>query len=198
MIPILVVGDGARDGVVLPPMLARIIGRAVRCEFRPWSRLHGSGRGYQRKLRFALEQARDLGMEGLVAAVDADVDADSREKLRALWAGREEDRAKRPFLPAGLGCAVPHSEAWLITDQDAVRRALGIPATEAIPKSKYPKDALNELMKKWKPDIPLLDLLVVLASEVDPDRQAQKDATGYLAFVTDVREEFKAYRVSTS
>src|SRR5260221_8370531 len=103
MIPLLLVGDGPRDAIVLPPLIRRALGVEIRCEFRPWARLHSAGRRYERKLVFALAQARDSDMVGLVAAVDADKDSNSRDKLGRLRAGREQDRTKHPPIPTGIG-----------------------------------------------------------------------------------------------
>lgn len=190
MIPLLFVGDGPRDESTVPLIVGNLLGVAVRPKFSPWARLHG-GRGYEAKLRFALRVARDSGARGLVATVDAD--RSGMDRLSALRAGRETDRAKHPRLPAALGCAHPHHEAWLLDDELAIREALAVPSSETIPsvhRSKSPKNDLDALMELWKPGVPRRNLLGEVATKVNLKRCSHSRETGFADFVDDIRQEF--------
>ena len=135
MIRILFVGDGPADEVTTPPLVRTILEREdVRAEARAWARLHAAGRGYDRKLLFALRAARAGGLSGVVATIDQDRSA-GRERLRSLEAARVRDRQTDPPLPAALGCADPHAEAWLLDDPVAVRSVLRLPGDARVPKS---------------------------------------------------------------
>ena len=58
----------------VPRLVKKILARSVREDVRHWSRLNSAGSGSDRKLRFAIRQARDVGAAGVVATVDRDRD----------------------------------------------------------------------------------------------------------------------------
>ena len=129
MIRLLFVGDGERDAAMNPPLVEVLTGAEVEATTRPWARLNV--RGYDRKLRFAIRQARDEGLQGVVATIDRDKSS-GHDRLRELKAGRTRDRETAPPLPAALGAANPHAEAWLLDDPVAVRTVLGLDNDAAI------------------------------------------------------------------
>jgi hypothetical protein len=87
MISLLVVADGPRDEATVPHMVEKILGSPIHTQFEPWPHLHGSGKGYERKLRFAVLQAWDAKAAGLVAVVDQDK-AKHGGRLKALRGAR--------------------------------------------------------------------------------------------------------------
>jgi hypothetical protein len=190
MIRLLALGDGVRDAAMTPALVERLVGTRFEWRFEPWRRLHG--KGYENKLLFALVQARDDDRAGVVATVDRD-NSSSDERLRELQRGRERDRTDRPSLPAALGCADPHAEAWLLDDAVAVREVLDLPSTTAVPnvrKVSYPKQELDRLhagsaRSREQPRT----ICAEIASRLDPSRCAHADATGLSAFVKDVQSE---------
>ena len=194
MIHLLFVGDGERDAVTVPRLVERILDTSVSEDARAWARLHGAGKGYAHKLRYALRQARDIEAEGLVATVDAD--AEKRGvRLRKMKQARkrDRDRANAPVLPTALGEAVPHGEAWLLDDPVAVRRVLSLPEDERIPttkRAKNPKKALHDLLAQSEraEDRPV-DVWAEIAREVDPARCKHARATGFGPFINEVHEE---------
>jgi hypothetical protein len=157
--------------------------------------LHRAGRGYARKLRYALRQARDIEAEGLVATVDADAEKKRGTRLRKMKEVRKKDRerANLPVLPTALGEAVPHGEAWLLDDPVAVRRVLNLSEDERVPtikRAKNPKKALHDLLAQSEraEDRPLA-VWAEIAREVDPERCKHAKGTGFGAFINDVHEE---------
>ena len=117
MIKLFFVGDGPRDEAVVPHLVAKILALdALQSGFSPWASLHKKSKGYARKLRFAIRQARDQNALGLVATVDSDESGRSG-RLNQLRDGRDEDRQSAPPFPTSLGEAIPHLEAWLLDDE---------------------------------------------------------------------------------
>ncbi len=51
---LLFVGDGERDAATVPHIVARILDTQVEPVTQHWARLNGAGRGYQKKVRFAV------------------------------------------------------------------------------------------------------------------------------------------------
>jgi hypothetical protein len=196
MIQILFVGDGERDAVTVPRIVERILSVAIREESRQWARLHSAGRGYGRKLQFAVRQARDSAQQGVVATVDAD--RSGLRRLRELQVARERDRAKSPAFPTVLGCAVPHGEAWLLDDPVAVRRELTLPPEADVPaasKVTSPKKTLEDLLaqsprRDEKPRTAWCDI----ASALEPNRCAHAADTGFRDFVREVHNELSPLR----
>ncbi len=191
---LLIVGEGERDRAAIPRLVERIVAEALDEEFEAWPRLHdrGSGRGFGRKLKFAVRQAIDRALQGVVATVDADQRQRS-DKLIELKRARNDDREKGVAVPTALGEAIPHLEAWLLDDPVAVRTVLVFDAaTEiAVPtKVKSPKDALNEHCLATNCGKSLIDVLAEIASTLDLAHCNQADKTGLTDFCDDVKSEF--------
>ena len=192
MIRLLLVGDGERDAATVPHLVTTILGAKIAPETRMWVRLHGAGKGYKKKLLFALRQARDLRADGLVATVDSDKEKKGR-RLRTLRAGRASDREKHPPLPTALGEAVPHGEAWILDDAAAVRAALTVPTDTEIPtlrETGNPKKTLHDLLRQSpRAGERPVEVWADIAKRLDPARCTHAKESGFRAFVSDVRSE---------
>jgi hypothetical protein len=193
MIHLFFVGDGPRDEAAVPRLVERILNVPVRDEFSAWARLHrsGAGKGYGRKLRYATRQAKDRGADGLVATVDADK-ATKRTRLGELSDARDEDRASSPPFPTAIGEAVPHLEAWLLDDAEAVRHALQLAHDASIPtvrKTKDPKAKLDDLFALSYRKDEVLVLLTDIARELVPSRCRHASSTGFKGFADEVQSE---------
>lgn len=132
MIHLLFVGDGERDAATNPHLVATIVETEVEPATTSWARLNAAGKGHDRKLLFAIRDARDNGLEGVVATIDQDK-SPGRERLKSMRAARTKDRETPPPLPTALGCADPHAEAWLLDDAVAVRTVLQLEPVSVIP-----------------------------------------------------------------
>lgn len=189
---VLIVADGPRDEASLPPLIETILGRKISVEFESWVRIHhrGSGRGYDRKLRFSIAHARSRGMNGLVAVVDRDKDrAGHRE--HDLKTTRDIERQSGRQFSIALGVANPHVDVWLLDDPIAVRQGLGLNSDAeiiSIRRTKQPKDELDKLIK---PNVvpQIVDALKAIAERVDPNRCAHANETGFASFADDCRRE---------
>ena len=191
---LLFVADGLLDGVTVPRLVEGILQVTVEEETVGWARLHqrGSGSGYGRKLRFAIRQARDGRLEGVVATVDVDRERRGR-RLQELQTARAEDRAASPHLPVALGEADPELEAWLLDDPVAVREALGLEQDQAVPtvrKAKNPKKTLEHLLTQGpRSSERPLHVWPNIAQLLEPSRCRHAKETGFADFQNDVRGE---------
>ncbi len=192
MIRLLFVGDGQRDAATVPRLVEQILGTSVQEDTRVWARLHGARKGYKAKLLYALRQARDRKVGGVVATLDSDREK-PRQRLRDLKHARETDRERCAPVPTALGEAVPHGEAWLLDDPVAVREGMHLAGDTEIPgvrSTKNPKSTLTRLMalSPRENDGTLL-VLADVARRVDPARCKQSKKTGFHTFVEEVRSE---------
>src|SRR5262245_49080943 len=143
MIHLLVVSEGLRDEQTVPRLVEGVLGVSVQPQFKRLDEFRVGG--FARKLQFAVLEAEELGIKGVVATVDNDVRSRQGEKLEGLAKGREAAQVKSPGIAVAIGEANPHSEAWLLDDAQAVREALQLPTKIDIPPVKgltYPKTTL--------------------------------------------------------
>jgi len=193
VIPLLFVGEGDLDEATVPPLVSRAIGRDVGREFDRWPQLHG--KGYQGKLRYVAIRAEVRGKAGLVVTIDSDSRDGCQDRLRRLREGREEIWSTKPGFPVALGCAIPHSEAWLLDDPVAVRKGLGLPQDAAVPnvrRCEYPKSDLIQLHENSpKRDDNRTEVWAAIATGLDEGRCNHAQETGFRDFVEDVRRELR-------
>jgi hypothetical protein len=191
MIALLFVADGPRDEAALPPLVKGILDREIRSEFQPWARLHRGGKGYGRKLKFAVRQARFAKLEGVVAVVDRDRDDD---RLKALTSARGEDRREAPPFPTALGCAVPHVERWLVSDRAALEEHLscGPEELDELQRSGKPKQHLDRILNEQRLD--KLESLRSLASRLSVARCRRAADSGLADFAEEVEAELGSLR----
>lgn len=192
MIRLLFVGDGERDAVTNPHLVKVITGADVEGDHRAWKELRLAGGGNGRKLKFAIRQARDAKMDGVVACVDQDK-SPAGERLRDLVNARKEDREKEVVLPTALGCANPHAEAWLLDDAVAVRAVLQLDNMIAIPTIRRvdsPKEELHRLQVQSPRAGDLRRaILGEIAQALVPKRCQHVKQTGFAAFVDEIKHE---------
>lgn len=192
MIRLLFVGDGERDAATNPHLVKIIVGSDIDASHRAWKELRLAGGGNDRKLKFAIRQARDAGLDGVVAVVDQDKSGPG-DRLRSLVAGRTADREMAAPLPTALGCANPHAEVWLLDDAVAVRTVLRLEPSADIPnvrKMTYPKDALEKLHAESPRAVDSIrDILAELGQALVASRCQHAKETGFEAFAKDVKDE---------
>lgn len=192
MIRLLFVGDGERDAATNPHLVKVITGADVAPTAIPWPRLNEAGRGYDRKLLFALRKARDQGLQGLVATVDKDK-SPGRDRLRSLELARAKDRETSPPLPTALGCADPHAEAWLLDDPVAVRTVLQLDPSVKIPNVRRVRSSKDELgslhSSSPRAGEATRIILVEIAQALEPPRCQHSDETGFARFTDEVRHQ---------
>jgi hypothetical protein len=128
----------------------------------------------------------------MVATVDSDRSA-PRKRLDEIRLGRSEDRQdpRASPMPAALGEAVPHLEAWLLDDPVAVRNVLRFSNEKDIPnvQAVLPKDTLNNLIVESERDEHPTQVLAEIANELDRGRCNHSCDNGLDDFVRDVRAE---------
>lgn len=191
---LLFVADGPRDEGSLLGLVQKILGKVVSAKFSAWVHLRNSGRGFEKKLRFALALTRSQKLHGMVAAVDRDRDRKNQRRL-ALKDCRSVLRGNGERLPIVLGVADPHVDVWLLDDPTAVRAGLGFSTDHNVPNAlrvSEPKSALNEFIS----NSPIRDddirvPLSRIAEQVRIERCLHADKTGYAEFHSDCLNEFR-------
>lgn len=185
--------DGERDIVTIPRIVEKLLGTEIEETSKTWARLHGSaGKGYGRKLRYALLQARDNDAQGVAAIVDED--RSGKERLKNLQQAREEDRTQHPPFPTAIGLAIPHGEAWLLDDAEAVKAALKLSPDAKVPgvgQSRSPKEDLQALHDESPRDERPLEVWADIAMEIDIQRYREPRKTGFAAFEKEVEAELR-------
>ena len=86
-------------------------------------------RGYAAKAEAAINSAHRLGFDGVSIVVDRDGPA-NRDRLKLLRKGRDKAAAEVP-IPAAVGVAIETVEAWVLADEPAIGRVLGLPTSPA-------------------------------------------------------------------
>jgi hypothetical protein len=132
------VGEGASDiggeravGAV-PILTRRLIAAglgeppAMEHDTAPLPRFH-HGKGYAQKARVAIKEAHREGLDGIAIVVDRDGERRGAERLKLLRQGRDAAAQEVP-LPAVVGVAIETLEAWLLADEPAIGRVLGLEA----------------------------------------------------------------------
>jgi len=189
MIRLLFVGDGDRDAVTVPHIARKILDARVDALTRNWARLHGGG--LKKKIRFAVLDAESLRARGTVMTLDRDR-SPAGYKMNALVDCRTQLRQEFPPFPMAFGCADPHGEAWLLSDQTAVRIVLRLESSTPIPSAKggSPKESLESLLRNSaRAGERPLEIWAEIAVALDPDRCAYPKETGFRAFVREIRSE---------
>jgi len=190
---LLFVADGPRDKATLPGLVRSILGHEFSESFERWAHLRDGGKGYERKLKFAVGLARMQKMDGVVAVADRDRDR-SKDRHNALKDCRQKLRDRGIALPAAVGVADPYVDVWLLDDETAVRRGLKLDANTAVPhatKSKDPKTDLNELVSTSEFE-EMMDALESIAGHVTEARSPHAKETGFADFADDCRREFES------
>jgi hypothetical protein len=190
------VADGHRDRVTLPVLVGRILETKLEIQteddFREWKSLRLHGGGYTKKLSFALRSARVRNCDGVVATIDRDK-AKSGDRLAALNDARTSDRCNPRLarLPAAIGEAVPHLEAWLLDDPKAIREVLKFPGAKPVPNviGEDSKARLHELIAESGRTDTSMDLLPEFARELDYSRCNHAKETGFQEFRDEVHSE---------
>jgi hypothetical protein len=192
---LLFVGDSPRDEAVVPRIVKSIFAYANLAAFRAWKEIRlNRGGGYERKLLFAIEVARDAGLDGVVGTVDCDR-ATPGERLQELRAARAKHHADAAATAKkiAVGEAIPHTEAWLLDDPKAIRDVLGIPSTTELPNVRgcaSPKDELHSIIcASPRSDEIAINLLAEIASGIEETRCNHRRETGLQDFLADVKSE---------
>lgn len=171
--------DGPRDHAMVPVLVERWLELPHVAACHSWKdvRLQRGG-GYRRKLLYALRRAEQAEADAVVAVVDRD--RAGPERLREL-----EDARAESTLPAAVGEAVPHGEAWLVDDLVPLREVLGWPATDKLPTGS-PKAVLDQVCRSAPGGMPAMQAFGELAARVELARCRRASSTGLAAFQADV------------
>ena len=198
---------GARDGepwgraFAIQILIERILGVAGRIE--PWTppkRRGGAGPILKRMYAYLRQAARE-GAQAAVVLVDADTKGQRR--LNRLELRRRKLVAKNVALGlrTAIGVAVEKLEAWLLADEMALCRVLGLPNPPEPMKrpeelkgmrggADDAKTVLGEyLAKDQRGPRSFLEHARAIVAEMDLDEVARKCPKGFEPFRQDVQEK---------
>jgi hypothetical protein len=116
---------------VVPILVHRLCDRppTMVAKRRPFAFLQG--KNLAQKVRFARRQAYYNRSAGAVFVMDSEGDERRRRAVQDEMAkGREQDQLT---LPMAIGVAQPCIEAWLLVDEQVIRRVAGIEGSLALP-----------------------------------------------------------------
>lgn len=188
MASVFYVADGPRDHATLPRLVESALHWPHDAAFEAWHDIKTHGRGYERKLAYAVRAAKARGHVAVVAVVDND-----RARTPRLDALRSQREAARGVgVPTAIGEAYPHVEAWLVDDVEPLRSILGHPATDRAPAGRDPKAELDALIEAAGRADDHLVALGEVAAEVRLERCRRAHTTGFERFVHDVHAELGA------
>ena len=193
MIKVHFVGEGPRDEQSMPALVGSLTPTRFQATFSKWTKYRVNSHG--KKLRLALQLAREANADGLIASTDQDTAGPA--KLHEFREARAADRHDNPPLPTVLAVPSPHFEAWLLDDKVAVQEVYGVP-TERVPnvdEVDNPKAELSALFRSCElsaADQTEFEILELISSRLDPTRCQHTQSTGLRAFLRDLKDEFRS------
>jgi len=139
---------------------------------------HGKQPGYERKaVRWILEAMR-RGFDAVVLVVDQDKD---RKRLKQI---NDAQQSKSSDLPRALGVAIRSFDAWMLADETALSKALGVPVQrQPDPETQRdPKERCTSLLKQCEKPLSQRDMYAAVASDSDLDLIRQRCPEGFGSF----------------
>ncbi len=187
MSKILLVAEGKHEhGGALQQLVSRVLGgnhefEADRLANSP-VRVHGKGRGYEKKAIRWLMVAQKRGYDALIPLVDRDENMDRESELKI--AQQYPTAIGDKHLPRAMGVAVEMYDAWIFADEQALSRVVGAiiqtqQAPEAIAK---PKEHLRMLLQREAGQTPNAKLYSDVAGEIDLKRLRSRCPAGFGTF----------------
>ena len=151
-------------------------------------RVHGKGRGYEKKAIRWLMVAQKRGYDALIPLVDRDENMDRESELKI--AQQYPTAIGDKHLPRAMGVAVEMYDAWIFADEQALSRVVGAiiqtqQAPEAIAK---PKEHLRMLLQREASRPPYAKLYSDVAGEIDLERLRLRCPAGFGTFAQRIEE----------
>jgi hypothetical protein len=186
---------------IVPILLHRLCNRPrnMLVKRNAYAFLHG--KGLPQKVRFARRQAFYNRSAGAVFVIDSEGDqSDLKKKKAELEQGRSYDF---PEFPTAIGVAQPCIESWLLADGAAIRRALELPATPAVPEQpeqlpapcrdagNNPKAVLSAAVGSRKQDLSAADKDKIARAMNDLDLVRARCPLGFAPFADEVDKRIR-------
>lgn len=146
------------------------------------ARVHGKGRGYEKKAIRWLIEAQKRDYDALVLLVDRDGNENrEREITTAQRYGLADGQNG---LPRAMGVAVEMFDAWMLADEQALTRVLGVTIqTQPEPENlRNPKKRFTDLVPDSFGQTPVADLYKRIAEEADIERVKARCPGGFQVF----------------
>jgi hypothetical protein len=152
--------------------------RKVRANFQP-----GRNGGFKKRALAWIEYAREEQFDAIVLVIDEDGDQDRMIQLN------EAQLDKRRSLPRALGIAIRTFDAWMLADDAALAKVLGVhvdrpPDPETI---QNPKARCEELCDQGTRNLSLTKLYAAVADSLDLEVLSKRCPAGFAPFAMRVR-----------
>jgi hypothetical protein len=183
---VLLVSEGKHEANgALEALVRRSVGKITDCTFDRVSRddIHthrGKAQGFiKRALRWLLE-ARKQRFDALVLVVDEDGDANRIAELAAA----QQDQAITAGFPRALGIAIRTFDAWMLADEVALRKVLGIPVqTQPSPETcSDPKSQCADFLEQSTRSLGQSEFYREVAELMDLEKLANRCPRGFGVF----------------
>ncbi len=193
MSKILLVAEGKHEhGGALQQLVSRVLGgnhefKADRLADSP-VRVHGKGRGYEKKAIGWLKEAQKRGYDALVLLVDCDENSDRESEIKNAqnWPLAIGDK----HFPRAMGVAVEMFDAWIFADEQALSQVVGrtIQTQQDPEKIADPKKHLRLLLQSEASRPPDAELYSDVAEEIDLERLRLRCPRGFGTFAQRIEE----------
>lgn len=193
MSKILLVAEGEHEhGGALQQLVSRVLGgnhefKASRLADSP-VRVHGKGRGYEKKAIRWLMEAQKRGYDALILLVDRDGNRDRESEIKSA---QQYPKAigDKPF-PRAMGVAVEMFDAWIFADEQALSRVVNttIQTQQAPEGITDPKEHLRLLLQSKVGRTPNAKLYSDVAGELDLERLRSQCPAGFGTFAKRIEE----------
>ncbi|QDT47331.1 hypothetical protein Pan258_13640 [Symmachiella dynata] len=169
----------------LPTLTTRLLKRELEITSKKVSsnevkshRIPGKGGGYTKRALAWIRYADRNGFEALVLVVDQDGDTEREAQLHHAHA---DDRLK---FPRAIGVAVKQFDAWMLTDEKALTKVLGVQVNrQSDPENNAnPKQTCRGLLDQCNDELSQTEMYARVAQEVDLDLLKGRCPRGFAAF----------------
>jgi hypothetical protein len=162
-------------------------------------RLHRYHRatGLVRKVVGTVREANIQGLDAVVVVMDRDGEKNAN-RVREFKEGRDCAAREVP-IPTAVGVAIETLEAWLLADEPAIGRALGLetPPAKGIDPEKltgrsgapdHPKTMLKKLLASDSQDRGYVEQVEAIAREADVEVVEKRCSKGFKPFADEIRQ----------
>ena len=189
----LLVAEGKHEAAgALQKLVSRVLGGNHKFVFQRLAnspgRVHGKGRGYEKKAIRWLIEAQKSGGNALVLLVDRDGNTTRESEIDA--AQQYSNAMGDSFFPRAMGVAVEMFDAWVFADEKALSQVLGktIQTQKHPERIANPKEHLRLLLQSEASVTANADLYYAVAEKTDLEQLTSRCPRGFGTFAQRIKE----------